>query len=224
MAGVARAVARQTAPLPRLVVRQACFRQLGAVGGGVRALRASSGARLKLNNAHCARRSFSHSAGWRSVAVPGVDRGGSKLWESADEAVADVRSGSVLLSSGFGLCGVACKFRGPETEMGWWILGELTRSSDTYRGASKPRTRVPPLADGRVQQRRGRGARRPCAADRERPGRPHDHVVPGLEQEAGAPVSHGQDCRRAVPSGDAGGEDTRGRERHPGLFYADWRS
>jgi acyl CoA:acetate/3-ketoacid CoA transferase alpha subunit len=25
--------------------------------------------------------------------------------------VADIRSGSVVLSSGFGLCGVACKFR-----------------------------------------------------------------------------------------------------------------
>jgi len=33
----------------------------------------------------------------------------SKVLGTADEAVADVRSGSVLLSSGFGLCGVAGK-------------------------------------------------------------------------------------------------------------------
>lgn len=31
----------------------------------------------------------------------------SKVVESADEAVADIKSGSVLLSSGFGLCGIA---------------------------------------------------------------------------------------------------------------------
>lgn len=34
-------------------------------------------------------------------------RGGSKLFKSADEAVADIKSGSTILSSGFGLCGVA---------------------------------------------------------------------------------------------------------------------
>ena len=33
----------------------------------------------------------------------------SKLYGTADDAVADVRSGSTLLSSGFGLCGVAGK-------------------------------------------------------------------------------------------------------------------
>ena len=43
------------------------------------------------------------------MVVPEVKRGNTKLWKSADEAVADVKSGSVLLSSGFGLCGVACK-------------------------------------------------------------------------------------------------------------------
>ncbi|KAM3512193.1 hypothetical protein MY11210_004181 [Beauveria gryllotalpidicola] len=31
----------------------------------------------------------------------------SKLWDSADRAVADVKSGSTILSAGFGLCGVA---------------------------------------------------------------------------------------------------------------------
>lgn len=36
-----------------------------------------------------------------------AQRGQSKLYKDADAAVADVKSGSVLLSSGFGLCGVA---------------------------------------------------------------------------------------------------------------------
>jgi 3-oxoacid CoA-transferase len=111
MAGVARAV-RQTAPLSGLVVRQACSRQLVAGGGVVvRASRAVPGVRLATR---CpGRRSFSHSTGWRSAAAPVVGRGGSKVWKSADEAVADIRSGSVLLSSGFGLCGIACKSGGP---------------------------------------------------------------------------------------------------------------
>lgn len=37
----------------------------------------------------------------------GNKKGTSKVWASADEAVADVQSGSVILSSGFGLCGVS---------------------------------------------------------------------------------------------------------------------
>jgi 3-oxoacid CoA-transferase len=39
--------------------------------------------------------------------APKVDRFASKLFESADEAVADLQSGSTILSAGFGLCGVA---------------------------------------------------------------------------------------------------------------------
>ncbi|KAI0399356.1 succinyl-CoA:3-ketoacid-coenzyme A transferase subunit B [Xylaria palmicola] len=34
-------------------------------------------------------------------------RGGSKVYGSADEAIADVKDGDVILSAGFGLCGVA---------------------------------------------------------------------------------------------------------------------
>ncbi|KAL3461749.1 hypothetical protein BJX64DRAFT_260072 [Aspergillus heterothallicus] len=39
--------------------------------------------------------------------APKIDRAASKLFKDADEAVADLRSGSTILSSGFGLCGVA---------------------------------------------------------------------------------------------------------------------
>ncbi|KAG9200956.1 hypothetical protein G6514_006518 [Epicoccum nigrum] len=53
--------------------------------------------------------------------APAVDRSKSKLWDSADEAVADIQSGSTILSAGFGLCGVAetliqaLQKRGPES-------------------------------------------------------------------------------------------------------------
>lgn len=39
--------------------------------------------------------------------APAPTRGGSKLFPSADAAVADIQSGSTILSAGFGLCGVA---------------------------------------------------------------------------------------------------------------------
>ncbi|KAF4215776.1 hypothetical protein CNMCM5878_007765 [Aspergillus fumigatiaffinis] len=39
--------------------------------------------------------------------APKIERGASKLFRNADEAVADLKSGSTILSSGFGLCGVA---------------------------------------------------------------------------------------------------------------------
>jgi 3-oxoacid CoA-transferase len=40
-------------------------------------------------------------------APPQTRTSGSKVWSSADEAVADIQSGSVILSAGFGLCGTA---------------------------------------------------------------------------------------------------------------------
>ena len=40
-------------------------------------------------------------------AAPTPTRGGSKVYKSADEAIADVEDGAVILSAGFGLCGVA---------------------------------------------------------------------------------------------------------------------
>lgn len=39
--------------------------------------------------------------------APTPTRGGSKVFKSADEAIADIEDGSVVLSAGFGLCGVA---------------------------------------------------------------------------------------------------------------------
>lgn len=42
-----------------------------------------------------------------SSLAPKIERGGSKVYKDADAAVADIKSGSTILSSGFGLCGVA---------------------------------------------------------------------------------------------------------------------
>jgi hypothetical protein len=39
--------------------------------------------------------------------TPKTARGASKVFKSADEAVADITSGSTILSAGFGLCGTA---------------------------------------------------------------------------------------------------------------------
>ncbi|KAL2171418.1 hypothetical protein VTG60DRAFT_2825 [Thermothelomyces hinnuleus] len=106
-----------------MLARQACScsRRLAAiaVSGVSRGLRAPlpGGTRLAVG---CTR-SFSQSRHWRSVAAPDVDRAASRVWKSADEAVADIKSGSVILSSGFGLCGVASTLitalrnRGPES-------------------------------------------------------------------------------------------------------------
>ncbi|KAI5856743.1 putative coenzyme A transferase [Durotheca rogersii] len=49
------------------------------------------------------RRSYRYYSTDRGAA----QRGGSKVFKSADEAIADVKDGDVILSAGFGLCGVA---------------------------------------------------------------------------------------------------------------------
>jgi hypothetical protein len=43
----------------------------------------------------------------KQAPAPAKSRGSSKVFESADEAIADVEDGAVILSAGFGLCGVA---------------------------------------------------------------------------------------------------------------------
>lgn len=48
---------------------------------------------------------------------PKIDRSRPKVWKNADEAVADIQSGSTILSAGFGLCGTPGRLN---------ILGETT--------------------------------------------------------------------------------------------------
>ncbi|KAI0093582.1 3-oxoacid CoA-transferase [Irpex rosettiformis] len=44
-------------------------------------------------------------AGVRTIVVPAPIPRKTKVWDSVDEAVADIKDGSVILSGGFGLCG-----------------------------------------------------------------------------------------------------------------------
>ncbi|KAE8336876.1 hypothetical protein BDV24DRAFT_154792 [Aspergillus arachidicola] len=57
----------------------------------------------------CARKTarYSTDTAKQPARMPTIDRAASKLFRNADEAVADLESGSTILSSGFGLCGVA---------------------------------------------------------------------------------------------------------------------
>ncbi|KAJ4392435.1 hypothetical protein N0V85_007057 [Neurospora sp. IMI 360204] len=113
MAGLPRAL-RQTAPA-LLVARQWAASTSTATRPS---LKLSLGVRIKTGNGV---RSLSYSKHWRSQSLPTVTRGESKLYANADDAVADIKSGSVILSSGFGLCGVAetlieaIRQRGPES-------------------------------------------------------------------------------------------------------------
>lgn len=45
--------------------------------------------------------------GFVATTIRFSQRGGSKVFKTADDAVADIKSGSTIVSSGFGLCGVA---------------------------------------------------------------------------------------------------------------------
>lgn len=76
------------------------------------------------NNINSFRYLSSSPKRWREIIAreeTSKNRGGSKVYASADDAVADIKSGSVLLSAGFGLCGVASTLisalrrRGPES-------------------------------------------------------------------------------------------------------------
>ncbi|KAF6799420.1 coenzyme a [Colletotrichum sojae] len=99
---------------PRLVVRAALSATASICAQPARFPRARAVGALSC-------RAIATTAVRRSAKAPAVKRGGSKLYASADEAVADIKSGSTILSSGFGLCGVAdtiiaaLERRGPES-------------------------------------------------------------------------------------------------------------
>ncbi|KAJ6111565.1 3-oxoacid CoA-transferase subunit B [Penicillium sp. IBT 18751x] len=69
--------------------------------------------------------------------APKIERGGSKLYKDADEAVKDVKSGSTILSSGFGLCGVAETLINAMGRRGKEQLHSLTAVSNNAGSAGK---------------------------------------------------------------------------------------
>jgi len=104
MACVSRSI-RLSAPAPALIARISA--RYGVVTGGPR--QCSRVIPLSVGSSIVRGRCFSQTSNWRSATGPKPIRGASKLFKYADDAVADIKSGSVLLSSGFGLCGVAGK-------------------------------------------------------------------------------------------------------------------
>ncbi|KAK3936858.1 hypothetical protein QBC46DRAFT_452401 [Diplogelasinospora grovesii] len=132
MASVSRAAIRQTtAATPPVLNNATSSRQLLACATNTRLITLGASRRIpnatnlgstRLRAARCAgaARSFSttttriirrYSTASPTTTKPTSPRGGGgvfpKLFKSADDAVADIQSGSVILSSGFGLCGVA---------------------------------------------------------------------------------------------------------------------
>ncbi|KAA8576997.1 hypothetical protein EYC84_007017 [Monilinia fructicola] len=69
--------------------------------------------------------------------APKIVRGASKVYKNADEAVADIKSGSTILSAGFGLCGTAETIIQALERRGVESLHSLTAVSNNA-GASIP--------------------------------------------------------------------------------------
>ncbi|OHE99686.1 coenzyme A transferase [Colletotrichum orchidophilum] len=109
---------------PRVLVR-ASFRAVPAVCAQPQRFPARAKA---LGIATC--RGITTTPARRSQKAPATKRGGSKLYASADEAVADIKSGSTILSSGFGLCGVADTIIGALNRRGAENLHSLTAVSN----------------------------------------------------------------------------------------------
>lgn len=92
----------------------------------------------------------------KSPDPPAIDRSKSKLYRDADEAVADIKSGSVILSSGFGLCGVAgetfpLSLLEGANPLAVRFSGRLMRHRNHHHGAAQARAREPAFSDVRVE-------------------------------------------------------------------------
>lgn len=72
--------------------------------------------------------------------APKVERGASKLFKDADAAVADIKSGSTILSSGFGLCGVAGLFVYDRTRRTSLLTNFFGRNAHQCYGSSRCRS------------------------------------------------------------------------------------
>lgn len=115
--------------------------------------------------------------------APKIDRSASKLFKNADEAVADIQSGSTILSSGFGLCGVAGNSR-HRLLVRWGHPGNLTFAftRNTDLGHASPRSRESSFLDGGVKQCRRSWKRWTFYLDTSRPGQSTGSVLPWKQQ------------------------------------------
>ncbi|KAE8148601.1 3-oxoacid CoA-transferase [Aspergillus avenaceus] len=82
-----------------------CFRRALTMRCSLGFYRTSAHPSLRPSHISYTRQSTTAAAS--TARAPKINRGASKLFKNADEAVADLVSGSTILSAGFGLCGVA---------------------------------------------------------------------------------------------------------------------
>jgi 3-oxoacid CoA-transferase len=73
--------------------------------------------------------------------APKIERGASKVYEDADEAVADIKSGAMILSAGFGLCGTAGEIYSPFSLEFTSIFNEIYVYRNYHRGNRTQRKR-----------------------------------------------------------------------------------
>lgn len=101
-----------------------------ALSSGVQVqVRVAPRAAWRVKDHVCQRRGFQSSTVFFREApggAPAKKRGGSKVFNSVDEAVADIKSGSTVLSAGFGLCGTAETIIGAMVKRGIENLHSLT--------------------------------------------------------------------------------------------------
>ena len=143
----------------------------------------------------------------------GPERSTSKLWETADKAVADIQSGSTILSAGFGLCGTPGLL--PQLPNIRALIGYRNlnwRSSQT--GCGKPQQLNRSVKQCWSIWRWWAIAARILWAARQ-----SYHFLSRQQQEAGAKVPIGSDCYRAMSSRDFGGKNQGRRSWHPCLFH-----
>jgi 3-oxoacid CoA-transferase len=105
-----------------------------ALSNGVQVqVRVAPRAAWRVKDHVCQKRTFqSSSVFFRGApsSAPAKKRGGSKVFDSADEAVADIKSGATILSAGFGLCGTAETLIGALARRGKESLHSLTAVSN----------------------------------------------------------------------------------------------
>ncbi|KAK3676993.1 hypothetical protein LTR78_003198 [Recurvomyces mirabilis] len=116
--------------------------------------------RIRLAQPSRAAWNVKQNRGFRSSAVfareagggaPSKTRGQQKVFDSVDEAVADIKSGSTLLSAGFGLCGTAETIIGAISRRGAESLHSLTAVSNNA-GTAIGGGLSPLIANGQVSK------------------------------------------------------------------------
>ncbi|KAM0698032.1 hypothetical protein Q7P36_001495 [Cladosporium allicinum] len=126
-----------------------------ALSNGVQVqVRVAPRAAWRVKDHLCQKRTFQSSSVLLREApssAPAKKRGGSKIFNSADEAVADIKSGATILSAGFGLCGTAETIIGALARRGKESLHSLTAVSNNA-GTSSGGGLSPLIESGQISR------------------------------------------------------------------------